>query len=489
MITCVKLSAQDLSTLIPESVAGAVTQAEIDRYDDYYKDFKIPRNNDEKRMTWDLSPFIHSLIFMYETTSNQIYIDYAIICCDKIQNAKRTCDIDYVTQRIIPGWAYFYDQFKDNRGNPAMYNNVVGNGAIIRAISRVARVIQRDKLDETYQLKAQTYINSCTETISSFINHTEWFDSTARLFHFPDNIRHDDCLPGVRGLTSAYNRQLMMAAGMLNVVKYHELKEDETALRSKYTSVIESVANYFWNSLTTHSSGDSTYYLWMYREEGGDGKDPRLEDIGHGGYDIKCITQIHNDLGIGTEKQLSYLGNTLIEHTQYNAQVHAFAFYIDGSDKYKNPEVQKNKSIRWIALSDWDRRVFTNAGWQLTNGVKLTKSLPYCEFLFYKAKYFGTDFTVSNNSYSSVPETSEIAIFPNPSSDRINISFPDFQNQTINISIIEPVSGTIYKTVSNEFQAKNIFSMPLDISNLPRGIYLIVIQTKDSIISKKFIKI
>ena len=56
MITCVKLSAQDLSTLIPESVAGAVTQAEIDRYDDYYKDFKIPQNNDEKRLTWDLSP-------------------------------------------------------------------------------------------------------------------------------------------------------------------------------------------------------------------------------------------------------------------------------------------------------------------------------------------------------------------------------------------------------------------------------------------------
>ena len=161
--------------------------------------------------------------------------------------------MDYVTQRIIPGWAYFFDQFTDNMGDPAIYNNVVGNGAIIRAVSRVARVIKRDNLDESYQRKGLTYIQSCTETINAFIDHTEWYDSTARLFHFPDNSRHDDCLPGVRGLTAAFNRQLIMAAGMLNVVKYYEFTGEERALQLKYSAVVESVAQYFWNSVTTHA--------------------------------------------------------------------------------------------------------------------------------------------------------------------------------------------------------------------------------------------
>ena len=489
LTTCVGLSAQDLSTLIPDSAAGPVTPAEIYRYDAYYQRFNIPRNNDEKDMTWDLSPFINSLIYMYEVTRDTKYIDHAIKCCDKAQSARRTEDVDYVTQRIIPGWAYFFEQFTDNMGDPAIYNNVVGNGAIVRALSRVARVIRRDSLDESYQLKASAYVQSCTETINAFIDHTEWYDSTARLFHFPDNSRHDDCLPGVRGLTSAFNRQLLMAVGMLNVAKYYELTGEETALQLKYTSVVESVANYFWNSLTTHASGDSTYYLWMYREEGKYGEDPRMEDIGHGGYDIKCIVQIHEDLGIGSGTQLSYIGNTLMEHTQYSPYVHAFADKIDGSDKYDSPENQKRKSIRWLALSDWDGRVFTNAGWQLTNGVKLKKALSYAEFLYYKAKYYGTDFTVSNNAFCSIPESSEITIFPNPSRDRINISFPNVQNQIINICIIEPVSGRLYKTISKEFQTNNIFSKTIDISNLEKGIYLIVIQTKDTLISKKFVKI
>tara|TARA_B100000809_G_scaffold63492_2_gene60202 strand:- start:252 stop:1814 length:1563 start_codon:yes stop_codon:yes gene_type:complete len=488
MTTSVTLSAQDLTTLIPESATAAVTQAEVDLFDTYYPSHEIPLNNDEKKMTWDLSPFIHSLIFMYEITGDKKYIDHAILCCDIILAAKRIHDIDYVTQRKIPGWAYFYEQFNDNEGNPAMYNNVVGNGCIIRALTRVARVIRRDNLEEATQLKAQTYIQSCTETINDFIGHTEWFDAGTNLFHFPDNERHDDCLPNSGGLISAHNRQLIMVAGMLNVVKYHELKGDEAALRSTYIPIIESVANYFWNSVTTHSSGDSTYYLWNYREEKKDGKDPKVEDIAHGGLDIQCIVQIHDDLGIGTETQLSYIGNTLMEHTQFDPENHSFSDRIDGSGIDEDPKTENNKSIRWLGLSDWDRRVFTNAGWQLTNDVKLKKSLPYCEFLFYKAKYFGTNFTGLSNSDIRIPETTEITVFPNPSSDLIHIVFPNNQSELVNLSVFKLATGKLYITTTIEPQVKNDSNMQLDISLLPIGIYILVIQTNTTRISKKIIK-
>jgi hypothetical protein len=489
LLICLQTSAQDVSTLIPDSVYGPVTQAEIDRYDDYYRYFQIPRNNDEKKMTWDLSPFIHSLIYMYEITRDTKYIDHAIKCCDKVQDAKRTEDVDYVTQRVIPGWAYFFEQFTDYMGNPAIYNNVVGNGAIIRAMSRVARVIRRDSLDESYQLKALTYIHSCTETISAFIDHTEWYDSTARLFHFPEISRHDDCLPGVWGLTSAFNRQLIMATGMLNVAKYYEFTGEETALRSKYTAVVESVAHYFWNSVTTHASGDSTYYLWMYREEGKDGADPRMEDIGHGGYDIKCIVQIHEDMGIATATQLSYIGNTLMEHTQYNPGMHAFADKIDGSDRDKAPESQKRKSIRWLALSDWDGRVFTNAGWQLTHGVKLKKALSYAEFLYYKAKYYGTDFVVSDPSKPEFSAPADMLISPNPAHDRIHVSFPFDPGQIETVRIIEPVTGRVYRTLSKDLLAPGMRDISLDVSDFPEGIYVLVLQAKERLVSRKFIKL
>ena len=488
LLMYLQTSAQSLSKLIPVSIAGPVTQEEIDCYDDYYPYFKIPPNNDKKDMTWDLSPFIHSLIYMYEINQDIKYIDYAIKCCDRVQDARRTGDVDYVTQRIMPGWPYFTDQFTDSTGKPAIYNNVVGNGAIIRAMSRVARVIRRDSLDEPYQLKAQSYIHSCTETINTFIDYTEWYDSTSMLFHFPDNKRHDDCLPGVRGLTSAFNRQLLMAAGMLNVVKYYELTDEETALRIKFTEVVNSVAQYFWNSVTTLGSGESTYYLWMYREEGKNGSAPRMEDIEHGGYDIKCIVQIHEDLGIATGTQLSYIGNTLMEHTQYNPQAHAFADKIDGSDRYDDPMGQREGSLRWLAISDWDERVFTNAGWQLTNGVELKKALPYAEFLYYKAKYYGTDLALTSQSHQVVPSRDEILISPNPARDRINVALPFDQEQIESVRIIGPASGKVYRTLSNDLSVLSMRDISLDVSALPEGIYIIVIQTNDRLISQKFIK-
>jgi hypothetical protein len=225
----------------------------------------------------------------------------------------------------------------------------------------------------------------------------------------------------------------------------------------------------------------------MYREEGKDGADPRMEDIGHGGYDIKCIVQIHDDLGIATGTQLSYIGNTLMEHTQYIP--HAFADKIDGSDKYDSPENQKRKSIRWLGLSDWDGRVFANAGWQLTNGVKLKKALSYAEFLYYKAKYYGTDFVVSDHSDIAVPVKAELLISPNPAHDRINLTLPFGPEAIRSVRIIEPLSGRVYRTLSSELLPRNWCDISLDISGLHEGVYIILILTKDGLNTKKFIKL
>ena len=198
---------------------------------------------------------------------------------------------------------------------------------------------------------------------------------------------------------------------------------------------------------------------------------------------------MHEDLGIGSGTQLSYIGNTLMEQAQYSPQVHAFADKIDGSDRYKNPEGQKRKSIRWLALSDWDGRVFTNAGWQLTNGVKLKKALSYAEFLYYKAKYYGTDFVVSDQSNLEVPAAAEIGIFPNPASDQIHVALPFDQEQIESIRIIEPVSGNVFRTFAKDLPSYSTRDISLDVSVLPDGLYVILIQTENRSVSQKFIKL
>ena len=93
-----------------------------------------------------------------------------------------------------------------------------------------------------------------------------------------------------------------------------------------------------------------------------------------------------------------------------------------------------------------------------------------------------------SNPYRYDPETPQIFVFPNPSSNTINISYSILKNQTINISLIEPISGRTCKTLYNGVQTKGNFNTQLDISNLCKGLYLIVIQTEDGFISEKFIK-
>ena len=127
---------------------------------------------------------------------------------------------------------------------------------------------------------------------------------------------------------------------------------------------------------------------------------PSIEDIGHGGLDIQCVTQIYNDLGsisLSYNKRkfgkdnFFYLSNTLL-NLMYKEENENFSKRIDGT--FDKPKFMKKKkynsaSIRWISLCDWDERVFTNAHKQLINKMSIKSSRTYCEFLYYKEKRFG----------------------------------------------------------------------------------------------------
>lgn len=395
--TLTLVSAKSIKTLVPDAIEGKVTVNEISLFDNYYPHYKLPLNNDNKKMSWNLAPYMHSLLFMYEITNNIKYIEQAIKCADIILKAKRTNDIDYVTKRIIPGWGFFNKQFTKKGGHPVLYNNVVGNATVMRALTRLAVLIQQNKLAIEYQDKAKKYIKSSIETVNSFISTDDWFDDKSNLFHFPKQKRHDEVLYGVRGLISAHNRQLLMASAMLYIVQYQENIKEQLIELQTYNTIIDSIASYFWTNAKIHKINNKPYLSWYYRQQGKLKKNsnkrarPRIEDIGHGGYDIKALVHIFQQRNVGSSQHMQALASTLIDKTQINKTKHKFSYGIDGSNANHKPEKQQRSSMRWLALSDWDKRVYLSAGWLLQHNVKLSKPLPYAEFLYYKAKYYGTE--------------------------------------------------------------------------------------------------
>ncbi len=386
------VNAAGLKSLVPTNIDSSVTKAEIAAFDEYYPGFSIPENNDDKKMSWGLAQYIHSLLFMYEMTNDVQYLDYAIDCADRIIKAKKTNEIDYVTQEVIPGWGYLNTEFAIG-SKPVLYNNVVGNATIIRALSRISFLIKKHGLDETYQSKAQTYIHSSIETINYFLGSKEWFSPQKNIFHFPQTKRHDRVLNGVRGLVLAHNRQLLMASGMLYVLQYYQESANAFPYEKEYGEVIDSVANYFWAKAKLKKKRNTVSYTWHYREKGKNGKKPKTEDISHGGYDVKALVHIYKERKIGSQEKMQGLASTLIDRALVDPKNHRFSYFIDGTKpkSKKNSKKTQRGSIRWLALSEWDRRIFDSAGKLLLNNLKLSGPLPYAEFLYFKSQFYGIE--------------------------------------------------------------------------------------------------
>jgi hypothetical protein len=83
---------------------------------------------------------------------------------------------------------------------------------------------------------------------------------------------------------------------------------------------------------------------------------------------------------------------------------------------------------------------------------------------------------------------SEIAVYPNPSSVKVNIlvNLPDFNNDEDEILIYDNSGIQV-----DEIKVVNTSSQNLEINwnkgNLPAGVYYLVVKTKNEIMTEKFI--
>ncbi len=81
-----------------------------------------------------------------------------------------------------------------------------------------------------------------------------------------------------------------------------------------------------------------------------------------------------------------------------------------------------------------------------------------------------------------------MSIFPNPAEDNIIISYSNPKRQIIEIKLVESMSGRILKTIFEGMTNEGSLNIPIDVSYLLNGMYIVTIQTENTIIKEKFIK-
>ncbi|MCC8409852.1 T9SS type A sorting domain-containing protein [Mucilaginibacter sp. UR6-1] len=80
-----------------------------------------------------------------------------------------------------------------------------------------------------------------------------------------------------------------------------------------------------------------------------------------------------------------------------------------------------------------------------------------------------------------------INLFPNPSTQYVNVSFKNDSKTKVNISVADAISGRIYS--NNDYaKADTDFSQTIDISKMPQGVCLVMIKQDEQTIVKRVIK-
>ncbi|MEZ4906777.1 MAG: T9SS type A sorting domain-containing protein [Saprospiraceae bacterium] len=91
---------------------------------------------------------------------------------------------------------------------------------------------------------------------------------------------------------------------------------------------------------------------------------------------------------------------------------------------------------------------------------------------------------VSNKNV--MPELVDFTLYPNPSSDYINVDFNLDKTETVSIYITDIAGRVVYKECTDTPMSS--FNKSINISNLKNGVYLINIQTKEGVSAEKFVK-
>lgn len=152
-------------------------------------------------------------------------------------------------------------------------------------------------------------------------------------------------------------------------------------------------------------------------------------------------------------------------------------FYIDG-----------NKQEEWTGTADWGK-----VAYPVTSGTHTFKwiySKDYstasgsdCAWVDY---ILFPPVQTSSNVLSNSKEVNNLVLFPNPTSENLNIAYRLADNQTVTIQIFDGNGRLINTLTENEMQLQGTNSTTLNTTSLGSGIYFITIKTDKTVITQRF---
>lgn len=375
---------------------GRVTIEELHSFDNYYKNYVPPKNNYERAYSWSLSDVQLALLYMYKITNDIKYIDYLISINSHVLDSRVGPDsekVDYVTQRVIPAWPFYYNKFRDTNDNPVYYTNIIGSSMVLFPLIHSAKIILENDLPIEYIKEAKLYVETAIEVIEHFLNYSDWYNPVEMLFIYPDNDRHEEVLPGLRGKKIGYNRMLALARVMVDLITCLELLELNITPYIRYKEIITSIVEYYWENTTLIDDGNEPYYLWMYRKEGKKDRPPVVEDIGHGAIDVRCLIYIFNSDPAHynmNNRQFQYMSNTILNVTQYDEESKSFSYRLDGTERESRGNNLRKQSLKYLPLNQFNDSIYDNNAQLMLSNIKLKNPLQYTEFLYYKWLRYGS---------------------------------------------------------------------------------------------------
>ncbi|GAB4187239.1 MAG: hypothetical protein OHK0057_34820 [Thermoflexibacter sp.] len=137
---------------------------------------------------------------------------------------------------------------------------------------------------------------------------------------------------------------------------------------------------------------------------------------------------------------------------------------------------------------DWNG-IWPDASWEVTEPAIYYQSA-YIKALSYFATASNTDLPLPSNTTptgvkkNEIPEN-QLKVFPNPSKNKVQIQFITSKSEDTNISITD-VTGKILKAINYTFTAQEA-NFEIEISQFPRGIYLIHLSTNQLYGVKKLV--
>jgi hypothetical protein len=94
---------------------------------------------------------------------------------------------------------------------------------------------------------------------------------------------------------------------------------------------------------------------------------------------------------------------------------------------------------------------------------------------------FGTPTTAVNENNL----VENLTIYPNPSSDIVNILFSCIDKQSVNIKVINVLGEKIFSESLSQFVGE--YKKQIDLKNYPKAVYFLEIETEKGVMNKKLI--